>query len=130
MSITHGKTFADRLAACVLCVAAVSPLGASAAQPALKATCSAPDHLATFDETYNPNYPALASALGLRGTAVVRIALARTGRLKSAAIAHSSGHRQLDEAALEAARASTFRPETVACQGVEGEYLIEVGFDQ
>jgi len=77
-----------------------------------------------------PKLPRSASALGLRGTAVVRIALARTGRLKSAAIAHSSGHRQLDEAALEAARASTFRPETVACQGVEGEYLIEVGFDQ
>jgi periplasmic protein TonB len=49
-------------------------------------------------------YPARALARGQRGTAFLRIAIDRDGRLEGAALARSSGVAALDDAALTAAR--------------------------
>ena len=49
-------------------------------------------------------YPPQAVALGLEGEVILLLTLSDTGALVSAAIARSSGHALLDQAALDAAR--------------------------
>jgi len=49
-------------------------------------------------------YPPEAVALGLEGDAILLLILTDSGQLVSAAIARSSGHALLDQAALDAAR--------------------------
>ncbi|KAF0166906.1 MAG: TonB family protein [Rhodocyclaceae bacterium] len=49
-------------------------------------------------------YPPEAIALGLEGEVVLLLTLADNGRLVSAAVARSSGHALLDQAALDAAQ--------------------------
>jgi TonB family protein len=61
----------------------------------------------------NKDYPAFARQLGQQGTVVVRARVGRDGRLLQAAVLNSSGHKQLDKAALAAVRgAGRFRPPT------------------
>ncbi len=57
------------------------------------------------------NYPSAAQRQGLRGNPVVEVAISRDGKLASASIRHSSGHPEIDAAALEILRlASPFDP--------------------
>lgn len=49
-------------------------------------------------------YPQQAIAMGLEGEVILLLSLTQSGQLVSAAIARSSGHALLDEAALDAAR--------------------------
>jgi protein TonB len=57
------------------------------------------------------NYPQAARARGLSGSPVIEVAIERDGRLKSARIQRSSGHPEIDAAALEILKqASPFDP--------------------
>jgi periplasmic protein TonB len=57
------------------------------------------------------NYPSAAARRGLRGNPVIEVRLARDGQLQNAAIRRSSGHPELDAAALEILKlASPFEP--------------------
>jgi protein TonB len=49
-------------------------------------------------------YPPQAVAMGLEGEVILLLALTESGQLVSAAVARSSGHALLDQAALDAAR--------------------------
>ena len=49
-------------------------------------------------------YPPQAVAMGLEGEVILLLSLAENGQLVSAAVARSSGHALLDQAALDAAR--------------------------
>jgi len=57
-----------------------------------------------------PAYPERARRAGVEGVVGVRIALAADGAVRQVELTQSSGSRLLDEAALAAARASTFSP--------------------
>ena len=57
-----------------------------------------------------PVYPERARRAGVEGVVGVRIALAPDGAVRQVELTQSSGSRHLDEAALAAARASTFSP--------------------
>jgi protein TonB len=57
-----------------------------------------------------PAYPERARRAGAEGVVGVRIALAADGAVRQVELTQSSGSRLLDEAALAAARASTFAP--------------------
>ena len=57
-----------------------------------------------------PAYPERARRAGAEGVVGVRIALAPDGSVRQVELTQSSGSRLLDEAALTAARASTFVP--------------------
>jgi len=118
-----------RAAGALFMTLAVSPLSAPAAQSVPETCSSQQDRVAAVRESYPYDYPAIAVAAGLRGSAVVRIALTRAGHVTDAAIAHSSGFGVLDDKALQVARLSTYKPETVACQAVDGQYLLVV-FDE
>lgn len=57
------------------------------------------------------NYPSVAQRRGLSGNPVIEVALQRDGKLQSARIQHSSGHPEIDAAALDILRlASPFDP--------------------
>jgi len=57
------------------------------------------------------NYPSAAQRRGLKGNPVVEVAISRDGKLASASIRRSSGHPEIDAAALEILRlASPFDP--------------------
>jgi protein TonB len=57
------------------------------------------------------NYPSAAQRRGLRGNPVVEVAISRDGKLASASIRRSSGHPEIDAAALDILRlASPFDP--------------------
>lgn len=57
-----------------------------------------------------PTYPERARRAGAEGVVGVRIALSAEGTVRQVDLVKSSGSRLLDEAALAAARASTFTP--------------------
>ena len=58
----------------------------------------------------NPAYPARSRRAGEQGTATIRVLVDVTGRPAQVSLAASSGHADLDQAALSAVRAAQFRP--------------------
>jgi periplasmic protein TonB len=57
------------------------------------------------------NYPSVAQRRGMSGNAIIEVALQRDGKLKSARVQRSSGHPEIDAAALSILRlASPFDP--------------------
>ncbi len=58
----------------------------------------------------NPAYPTRSRRAGEQGTATIRILVDLTGRPAEVSLAASSGHADLDQAALSAVRAAQFRP--------------------
>ena len=57
------------------------------------------------------NYPSVAQRRGMTGNPVIEVTLLRDGKLGSAQIQHTSGHPEIDAAALEILRlASPFDP--------------------
>lgn len=64
----------------------------------------------SFLSRQEPAYPERARRAGAEGVVGVRIALAADGAVRAVELTRSSGSRLLDEAALAAARASTFTP--------------------
>jgi TonB family protein len=76
-----------------------------------------------FKNRVIPEYPELVKEQGIQGTAVVEVTIAPSGALLSAKIYQSSGNPLLDNAALKAARASTFKQATY-----QNDYLIDYVF--
>lgn len=75
-----------------------------------------------------PNYPALARARGARGVSYVAVTLDATGAVTEAHVYQSSRSKELDDAALDAARRSGYAPEVFRCEPVSGRYLFRVDF--
>ncbi|MBV8081981.1 MAG: TonB family protein [Candidatus Eremiobacteraeota bacterium] len=109
------------------------PLGAVPAKTELKPTpipnrFRAGKRLGVTDAdwTYRAplTYPEAAVEAGLQGTAVVMVTIDPTGRLVAARIYRSSGHKLLDDAALDAARESSFRGPSKT-----SDYLIDYVFE-
>lgn len=76
------------------------------------------------------DYPLIAAEQNVSGTALIKVDLARTGSLRGATIAESSGNEFLDRAALIAAREQTYSPQIANCEPVSGSYLITVDFQR
>jgi TonB family protein len=76
-----------------------------------------------------PEVPAVLQVNGLAsGTTMVQVDIDAEGHVLDTSIAKTSGVYGLDQAALKAARASTFAPQVRNCVGVAGSYLFEVDF--
>ena len=75
-----------------------------------------------------PAYPRLARRQGHEGVVVLRARISPSGACMSVAILRSSGHTELDEAAVEAVRAWQFRPALVGGKPVEAELQIPIRF--
>ncbi len=94
------------------------PRGVAVAAPAPVAEVFVPP---AFRVRQEPAYPERARRAGVAGVVGVRIALAADGSVREVELTASSGSRLLDEAALEAARSSTFEPATLGRAPVASE---------
>jgi protein TonB len=106
--------------------ATAEPKGVSVAPPAPVAEVFVPP---AFRARQEPAYPERARRAGVAGVVGVRIALAADGTVRRVELTASSGSRLLDEAALEAARASTFEPATRNRAPVESEAVANYRFE-
>lgn len=105
---------------------AAEPRGVAAAAPAPVAEVFVPPAFRTRQE---PAYPERARRAGVAGVVSVRILLAADGGVRAVELTASSGSRLLDEAALAAARASTFEPATRDRAPVESEAVASYRFE-
>jgi TonB family protein len=92
------------------------------------ASCTAEHEPASIVRSVSLERPALAQIEHLTGTSIVRIDLSDRGRVLSASVARSSGRSILDDAAVEAAKRQTYKPETQACLPTAGSYAVEFDF--
>jgi TonB family protein len=83
----------------------------------------------SFLSRQEPTYPERARRAGVEGIVGVRIALAPDGSVRQVELTQSSGSRLLDEAALAAARASTFSPASRNRSPVEAEAVASYRFE-
>ncbi len=83
----------------------------------------------SFLSRQEPAYPERARRAGVEGVVGVRIALAPDGSVRQVELTQSSGSRLLDEAALAAARASTFAPASRNRTPVEAEAVANYRFE-
>lgn len=97
--------------------AAPAPPAPAAPPPAAPAigrptmALNAPKDVAHLDcNIAMPEYPALARRRGESGTAVVKFVVGLTGRIENIELKKSSGSSRLDDAALDAMRASACKP--------------------
>ena len=97
-----------------------------AAAPAPVAEVFVPPSFLTRQE---PAYPERARRAGAEGVVGVRITLAADGSVRQVELTQSSGSRLLDEAALEAARASSFAPASRNRSPVASEAVASYRFE-
>ena len=83
----------------------------------------------SFLARQEPAYPERARRAGAEGVVGVRIVLAADGSVRQVELTQSSGSRLLDEAALEAARASSFAPASRNRSPVESEAVASYRFE-
>lgn len=83
----------------------------------------------SFLRRQEPAYPERARRAGAEGVVGVRIALAADGSVRQVELTQSSGSRLLDEAALAAARASTFAPASRNRAPVDSEAVASYRFE-
>lgn len=96
--------------------------------PTPKPACSAPNVDAKAIDPVTPDEPDSARNQGLTGTAKIKVDLDPLGRVVGASVYSSTGSIPLDQAALQAARASRYSPEQLDCKDVAGSYLFTVQF--
>lgn len=105
---------------------AAEPKGVPVAAPAPVAEVFVPP---AFRVRQEPAYPERARRAGAAGVVGVRIVLDASGAVRQVELTASSGSRLLDEAALAAARASTFEPATRNRAPVESEAVANYRFE-
>lgn len=110
--------------------AAPAPPAPSAPPGTPKPACKTPYQDATAVQAATPDYPESAREQGLGEVQVtVVVTIAPSGSLVNASIGQGSGNMAIDQAALAAARQSTYAPKIVDCQPVQGQYYFKVTFD-
>ena len=111
--------------------------GAHGSAPASTATsgatvgpaCSNPNVDASVIDAMSPAYPDSAREQGLGDVSVlVQVTIDAQGRLIDARIAQSSHNLAIDQAALRAARLTTYEPRIVNCVPTQGTYLFHADF--
>ena len=75
-----------------------------------------------------PTYPQAALKAGIQGHVIVAITVGWNGRLLASSIRSSSGSTLLDDAALDAARESTYRAATLNGIAIQRSYIVLYAF--
>jgi TonB family protein len=99
-------------------------------QRRLPVSCKIPDHQVAVLKAVVPDYPESARDLGI-GAVIVQIdvTVGPLGNLISASVYKSANNMALDQAALRAARQSTYSPKLEDCKPVTGSYLFTAAFE-
>lgn len=94
--------------------------------------CPVPNYEAVIAKAVRPDVSSTdiekAKEMGAKMSVVVRIVVGPDGKVKEATIYKSSGNMTLDYAALQAARASTYKPKVIQCKPVSGVYQFPFSF--
>jgi protein TonB len=107
--------------------AATAPPAATPA-PTQKPSCANPNVPATTTRPVEPDYPEMARQQGMTGTVQVKVTLAATGSVQGAVVYKSSGSAALDNAAIAAAKQSSYAAEVDNCVPTAGTYLFRADF--
>jgi len=105
-----------------------TPAATPAPTPPPAPKCAVPNADATTTQAVEPDYPDIARQQGAVGTAKIKVSLDAAGHVLEATIQKSAGNAALDQAALKAAKASSFAPEVVNCVKTPGSYLFSADF--
>jgi periplasmic protein TonB len=81
----------------------------------------------TYSEI-TPDYPEIAKQNNWEGRVVILVHISDTGAVESAEITRSSGHPELDEAAIAAVKASHFEPAHRGNEGIPGTVRVPITF--
>ncbi|MBV8727567.1 MAG: TonB family protein [Candidatus Eremiobacteraeota bacterium] len=107
-----------------------APAKVAAPTPTPKPACADPYREATMTNGVAPEYPEAAKEQGLGAvTVLVKITLSPGASVESASVLQSSGNMSIDQAAMVAARQSSYAPKLVDCKPVEGTYSFRASFD-
>jgi outer membrane biosynthesis protein TonB len=109
-------------------LATEAPAPGPTVAPTATPACAHPNVPASTVEAANVDTPSLAQQNGISGVVDVIVRLDEHSHVVAAQIAHSASP-LLNDAALRAARASTFRTEVRDCLPVAAEYIFSVEFD-
>jgi protein TonB len=90
--------------------------------------CSNPNIEAKTINAVSPDRTASGFDAGTNATAMIKVDLDADGRVTGVSVYASTGSMELDRAAMDAARESTYAPEMRDCQDVSGSYLFKVEF--
>jgi len=90
--------------------------------------CSDPNAEATTIVAVSPDAPAGDTAIAANTTAMIKVDLDANGAVTGVSVYASAGSPELDQAAMQAARSSTYAPERRDCRPVAGSYLFKVEF--
>jgi TonB family protein len=127
-ALTHALSIAALAAACVA-APAVRVMAQTSPQPAASA-CATPDRAASVTHAVIPDYPDSARPLNLGPTTVLlQVTVGSDGELRSATIYKSSNNMAMDQAALRAARKSTYQGAITNCAPAGGIVLFHAPFD-
>ena len=95
-----------------------------------KPQCQTPFKDATMTSQVAPEYPESAKEANLGPVVViVKLTLSPSASVLSTSIISSSGNSAIDQAALLAARQSSYSPKIEDCKPVEGSYSFRASFD-
>ncbi|WP_396328743.1 energy transducer TonB [Burkholderia anthina] len=111
--------------------AAPAPAAPAAAPGPARETMqvSAPKNVSALSCTFvKPTYPSMSKRRGETGTAYVHFIIGVTGKIESVQLQKSSGYPRLDEAALEATRASTCPPYIENGQAIRAAHTLPFNF--
>ena len=105
------------------------PAVVAAAPTPTKPACANPNMPATATQKVTPDMPDIARQMGASGTAQIKVTLDANGNVMDTAVYASTHNKALDNAALQAARASKYAPEIDNCVKTGGSYLYTVTFE-
>jgi len=111
--------------------AAPAPAAPAAAPGPVRETMqvSAPKNVSALTCNFvKPAYPSMSKRRGETGTAYVHFIIGVTGKIESVQLQKSSGYPRLDEAALEATRASTCPPYIENGQAIRAAHTLPFNF--
>ncbi len=90
---------------------------------------SAPKNVSALTCNFvKPTYPPMSRRRGETGTAYVHFIIGVTGKIESVQLQKSSGYPRLDEAALDATRASTCPPYIENGQAIRAAHTLPFNF--
>ncbi|MEO6913881.1 MAG: TonB family protein [Candidatus Baltobacteraceae bacterium] len=110
--------------------AAPAPVRSAPPAPTPAARCAVPYRDAVATNKVPPDYPEMAREQNLGVvTVLVKVTVGASGSLTNATVQQSSGNSSIDNAAVAAARASSYSPKIVNCLPVAGDYGFTAEFD-
>jgi len=106
----------------------VQPVAAAAPPPPPPETVTAPFGRAGYLNNPPPEYPAAAARQRWEGTVLLRVRVLSTGKVETIEVAKSSGHKILDDEAVQTVRNWLFMPSRRGAMAIDGWATVPIEF--